>query len=95
MMNTMTVRKFSKHQRSQLFQYLGPRYFNNLPRHLRDSTDDFTTWKKRYNDFLRLVPDTPITNDLTPEVCDRFTALPSNSLINWIPYLKLDDRRGS
>ena len=93
-MNTLTVGKFSKQHRSQSFQYLGPRYFNNLPRHLRDSKDEFPIWKRKYNEFLRQIPDTPLTQDLTPEVCDRFTALPSNSLLNWIPYLKLENRRG-
>ena len=61
LMNTLTVGKFSKQHRSQSFQYLGPRYFNNLPRHLRDSKDEFPVWKRKYNEFLRQIPDTPLT----------------------------------
>ena len=38
--------------------------------------------------------DTPYTTELMPVVCDRFTAQPSNNLLNWIPYLHLNDRRG-
>ena len=48
----------------------------------------------KYNEFLRKIPDTPQTAELTPEVCDKFTAVPSNSMLNWIPYIGLDDRRG-
>ena len=93
MMKTTTVGKFSKSLRANSLQYLGPRLFNSLPRHLRDSTDEFCTWKMKYNEFLRKIPDNPQTAELTPEVCDRFTAAPSNSLLNWIPFLGLDDRR--
>ena len=94
MMKTIAVGKFSKTLRANSFQYLGPRLFNSLPRNLRDSTDEFCTWKNKYNELLRKIPDTPQTAELTPEVCDRFTAAPSNSMLNWIPYLGLDDRRG-
>ena len=94
LMPTVSVAKVSKTQRAQSFHYLGPRYFNCLPRYLSNSNVEFSTWKKLFNKFLRTIPDTPTTADLTSEVCERYSALPSNSLLSWIPYLHLDNRRG-
>ena len=41
------------------FAIRGPRLFNALPRHLRDSTDDLEGFKTQLDKFLRTIPDQP------------------------------------
>ena len=92
--STLRVKKHYKGHRIQSFQYCGPRYFNILPRYLRDSQVSLEEWKALFNDFLRKIPDQSEIGGLMPEVCDVNTAKPSNSLLNWIPFMGLNDRIG-
>ena len=72
--------------RDQSFQKVGPKLFNCLPRHLRDtkqkSTEEF---KEKLDRFLATLPDQPLIGELIPAVCNQVTAKPSNSLLDVIP----------
>ena len=52
MMSTASMAKYSKSQRAQSFQYIGPHYFNCFPSYLRDSIMEFFTNKELYDEFL-------------------------------------------
>ena len=95
MLDLVHVKDYSRIQREQSFHYIGPRLHNVLPRYIRDdrkSTPD--EWKKIIDTFLSKIPDTPLTTDEIPGLCN-YDSLPTNSIIYWIPHLHLDDRRGN
>ena len=52
MMSTASMAKYSKSQRAQSFQYIGPHNFNCFPSYLRDSIMEFFTNKELYDEFL-------------------------------------------
>ena len=80
--------------REQSFNYTGPRLYNSIPLYLRTRTDtSFDTWKCKLDKFLETVPDNPNTSRITSGLCDMFSAKPSNSLLNWGPFLNLTGRR--
>ena len=62
------------------FAINGPRVFNSLPQHIRDTTGcDTCTFKSRLDRFLEKVPDQPLIPGYTAyRQCD------SNSLIDWL-----------
>ena len=62
------------------FAINGPRIFNSLPQHIRDTTDcDTKTFKSKLDLFLTKVPDQPLIPGYTAyRQCD------SNSLIDWL-----------
>ena len=68
----------------------GPKLFNCLPKYLRDirkqSKLDF---KEELDQFLAKLPDHPHIGDLTPNICNQFSAKPSNSLVDVIPSMKV------
>ena len=92
--NTISVGKYYKSLRSQSFQWIGPRLFNSLPRHIRDCKLPLSDFKSLLNEFLRQVPDCPVTRTLTPVPMDPHDCSPSNCITHWILYLKLSDRSG-
>ena len=93
---TCNVQKFAQTKRTQSFQYVGPRLFNTLPRYLRDKLDvSLDTWKSELDNLLERIPDNPHTPDTIPGLCDHYTAGPTNSLIYWLPFLGLNDRRST
>ena len=75
--------------RDQSFQVTGPRLFNSLPRHIRDTSkatvDEF---KEKLDKFLAVLPDEPKIGEMIPHICDKTSANPSNSLIDVILYQK-------
>ena len=71
----------------------GGRLFNLLPSYIRNfegSTDEFKT---QLDEFLTNVPDMPLCDGLYPVPVCKNTCRNSNSLIDWIPYLNLRERR--
>ena len=94
LINSISVGKYYQTLRTQTFQWIGPRLFNCLPRHIRDCKLNTEGFKSLLNSYLRLIPDCPVTRDLTPVPMDPYECTPSNSIIHWIQYLKLCDRTG-
>merc|ERR1712105_234662 len=73
--------------RSQTFQVQGPSLFNRLPRYLRDNSEDTPDdWKVCLDKYLADIPDQPVTTFLSPWLCDRFSASPTNSIGDWILF---------
>ena len=92
--DTINVDDYSKSQREQSFHYSAPCLFNILPRYLRDMTEvTLDTWKDSLDKLLSLVPDQPHTVETIPGLCKFHTSDPFNSLLHWLPYLKLNNRR--
>ena len=83
-------RQAVKSLREQSFQMAGPKLFNSLPKYLREirkqSKLDF---KEELDQFLAKLPDHPHIGDLTPNICNQFSAKPSNSLVDVIPTMKV------
>ena len=71
----------------------GGKLFNSLPIKLRNSNDSIDIFKKNLDTFISEIPDHPATPDLAPEPLNQFTCKNSNSLVHWISFLKLGDRR--
>ena len=95
LLNMISVKTFCKSQREQTFQYIGPRLYNTLPRKLRDDTSStMEEWKILLDKYLAKIPDCPLTTEEIPGLC-TFDSVPTNSVIYWIPHLRIDDRRGS
>ena len=90
----INVKQYSITLREQSLHYTGPRLHNTLPRYLRDDRKSTPIdWKILLDTFLSKIPDTPLTTDEVPGLCN-YNSLPTNSIIYWIPHLYLDDRRG-
>ena len=69
--------------------------FNSIPQYLRNNCEAGPKeWKCLLDEFLSNIPDLPITADLTPGLCVPLTAKATNSIIHWIPFLGLTNRRG-
>ena len=71
----------------------GGNLFNLLPEKLRCFTGTVDAFKSQLDDFLKEIPNQPVGKDLYPEPVNKETCKNSNSLIDWIPYLNLRDRR--
>ena len=83
-------RQAVKSLREQSFQMDGPKLFNCLPKYLRDiKISSKLDFKEQLDLFLATLPDHPNIGDLTPNVCNQFTAKPSNSLADVIPAMKV------
>ena len=93
MCKTRKIGTYFQPQRANSFQWIAPRLFNSLPRNIRDCRDSQEIFKSKLNEFLSKLPDCPLTRELTPIPMDPFDCSPSNSIIHWICYLKLGDRR--
>ena len=71
----------------QNFQVTGPRLFNSLPRHIRDTSKaTVEEFKEKLDKFLAVLPDEPKIGEMIPHICDQTSAKPSNSLIDVILY---------
>ena len=92
---TRNMGTFYNGLRSSSFHYNAPRLFNLLPRYLRDDTKStYPEWKVKLDELLEMVPDNPHTLESTPGLCDvNRNNSPTNSLIFWLPHLKLNNRR--
>ena len=94
LVDMINVKQYSKTLREQSFHYTGPRLHNTLPRYLRDDRKSTPIeWKTLLDTFLSKIPDTPLTTDEVPGLCN-YNSLPTNSVFYWIPHLNLADRRG-
>ena len=72
----------------------GGQVFNSLPIYLRNSTNiTLDTFKSRLDRFLEQIPDNPPIPGLIPEPIRSCTGKHSNSIQDWIVFLKLGDRR--
>ena len=83
----------SKKMREQSLWCHGGKLFNSLPIELRNCTESLNIFKKNLDLFLCKIPDHPATPDLTPEPLNHATCKNSNSLVDWINFLKLGIRR--
>ena len=92
---TKNMGSYYTNLRTNSFHYNGPRLFNLLPRYLRDDNKStYQEWKQKLDELLGLVPDNPHTMESTPGLCDyNRNNTPTNSLLFWLPHLKLNNRR--
>ena len=79
--------------REQSLAVHGGRIFNLLPVELRNWTGSKDGFKTKLDAFLGNIPDQPACSRLTPAPTNSVTCKSSNSLTDWIPHLKLSDRR--
>ena len=70
----------------------GGRIFNILPLALRNFSGTKETFKTKLDTFLTKIPEQPTCPGLAPAPMDPITCENSNSLYEWIRYLKLSDR---
>ena len=71
----------------------GGSLFNLLPWEIRNFEGTTDQFKNRLDDFLKNIPDKPQCDGLHPDPVCKISCKNSNSLINWIPYLNLRDKR--
>merc|ERR1712105_234439 len=83
----------AKHMRDQSLVVHGGRIFNLLPHDIRSWSGTKDGFKEKLDLFLSNIPDHPKTQDLTPVPVSRLTCKNSNSLFDWILFLKISDRR--
>ena len=93
------LKKYEKYDcsnRKQSFHFMGPRLYNALPVYLRkmDPMENFHEWKAKYDIFLDMIPDNPLTGPNETGLCEHLTSKQTNSLIYWIPYMGKLCRRG-
>ena len=81
--------------RSQSLIVHGGRIFNLLPSELRNCNDSMEIFKSLLDTFLTQIPDHPVSPGLTPVPIDPVSNRHSNSLYDWLRYLKLSDRKMS
>ena len=90
---TNKVKKYFKSSRESSFQYVAPRLYNILPRELRDDRESsMEVWKVKLDELLDKIPDQPRTRILTPELSHPITSQGCNSILQWIPHLRLNKR---
>ena len=79
--------------RHSSFQFRGPALFNALPHFFRVLTkSSVNTFKNKLDQFLDIVPDTPLSQKYHPIPMDWYIAKPSNCLIDWIRTMGLPNR---
>ena len=77
--------------RDSLFQVTGLKIFNSLPRELRDKVGcSVTTWKNHLDLLLSDIPDQPILPGYVVVPSNMTTAKSSNSITDWLLYLRRD-----
>ena len=85
----------TKSLREGSFQVRGPALFNCLPLEIRAMSDcSLNAFKNALDSLLDNIPDTPSSQTYFPAPTDRLTSAPSNSLIDWMRYLGVSNRRG-
>ena len=50
------------------------------------------SWKNKLDDLLSNIPDLPRTQSLVSYMCNPLTSKGSNSILYWIPFLKINNR---
>ena len=84
----------TKSLREASFQVRGPLLFNSMPLKIRSMTEcSLNSFKNVLDSFLEKIPDTPSSQTYFPTPSDRLTGTPSNSVIDWIRYLEIPNRR--
>ena len=79
--------------RDQSLSIHGGKLFNLLPRELRDFNGTKGGFKVLLDDFLKIIPDQPLCVGLYPLLICPISNRNSNSIIDWIKYLNMRDRR--
>ena len=69
--------------RRYTIQHEGVSLLNILLKEIRNFSGEFETFKTLLDNFLSLLPDHPLTEDLKPVAVDR-NGSPSNSIYDWI-----------
>ena len=84
----------TKSLREASFQVRGPLLFNSMPLKIRTMSGcSLNSFKNALDSFLKIIPDTPISQTYFPTPSDRLSGTPSNSLLDWIRYLEIPNRR--
>ena len=83
----------AKKMRNQSLVVHGGKIFNLLPSDLRNCDYSLEQFKAKLDLFLEQIPDHPASPGLTPVPIDQVLNKHSNSLYDWIKYLKLTDRK--
>ena len=71
----------------------GGRLFNLLPIDLRNFEGTTDQFKTHLDDFLCDIPDKPQCDGLHPDPINSLNCKNSNSLIDWVPFLNMRNRR--
>ena len=79
--------------RQQSLTFHGGNMFNLLPISLREFVGDAKEFKLLLDEFLSQIPDQPHGPGLFPEPINRITCANSNSIVDWIRHLNMEDRR--
>ena len=79
--------------RDQSLSVHGGKLYNLLPRHLRDFEGSKENFKTLLDEFLQCIPDQPLCEGLYPAPISSSTNRNSNSIIDWVFFLNMRDRR--
>ena len=79
--------------REQSLSVHGGKLYNLLPRHIRDFEGSRENFKILLDEFLQSIPDQPLCEGLYPAPISSSTNRNSNSIIDWVIYLNMRDRR--
>ena len=79
--------------RDQSLAVHGGKLYNLLPRDIRDFEGSKEGFKNILDTFLKDIPDQPLCTGLYPTPVSSSSNRNSNSLIDWIVYLNIRDRR--
>ena len=83
----------AKNMREQSLGVHGGKLFNSLPVDIRNCTESLDVFKKILDTLLKDIPDKPVCSGVFPDLIDPSTCKNSNSIIHWVLYLKLANRR--
>ena len=87
------VPSYVKTLREQSLTFHGGSLFNSLPHNIRAWTGSKECFKKKLDEFLTNIPDHPYAPGLVPEPVCSITCKNSNSITDWVRYLKIGERR--
>ena len=90
--NSICSNKATKMRDQSLWTH-GGKLFNLLPANIRNCTESLDIFKKKLDHFLTDIPDHPCSPGLYPEPISQVSNKNSNSLVDWIRFLKIDGRR--
>ena len=71
----------------------GGKLYNLLPRNIRDFDSNKEGFKTFLDEFLKDIPDHPVCSGLYPAPISNITNRNLNSIIDWVKYLHIRDRR--
>ena len=87
------VKNSVKTLRQQSLTYHGGGMYNLLPYEIREYIGSIDGFKNLLDKFLEQIPDQPHGPGLYPEPVNRITCSNSNSIVDWIRHLNLEERR--